>query len=208
MNLSPTRIIAWFKKLIAEKTPASFNCRYSLTESVAQLSSVVKPSVFSALFEQCAVGKVSENKVAIQRVIPFVNNGFKPFFIGSFESSGDRTVLTGNFRLPRSTTIFMTILFGVLGIISVIGGFFGILLTVISSPNDWRGLLFMLACAGMFTAGILLVHIGKWFARNDVGWLSQLIIDTIGTQPSETDSEKKDDDIFFQPDPFSEKNSF
>lgn len=208
MNLFPTRMIAWFKKLIAEKTPASFNCRYSLTESVAQLSSVVKPSVFSELFKQCAVGKVSENKVAIQRVIPFVNNSFKPFFIGSFQSSGGKTVLTGHFRLHRLTTIFMTILFGGLGMISIIGGFFGILLTALSSANDLRGLLFILACAAMFAAGILLAYISKWFARNDVAWLSQLIIDTVGTPPSETDSEKKDDDIFFQPDSFSGKNAF
>ena len=208
MNLSPTRIIAWFKQLIAEKTPASFNSRYSLTESVAQLSLVVKPSVFSELFKQCAVGKVSENKVAIQRVIPFVNNSFNPFFIGSFQSSGGKTVLTGHFRPHRWTTIFMSIWFGGLSIISIIVSFFGILLTALSSANDLRGLLFMLACAGLFTAGILFVYISKWFARNDVAWLSQLIIDTIGEPPSEKDSEKKDDDIFFQPDPFSEKNSF
>jgi hypothetical protein len=63
-------------------TPATFESRYSLGESVERLRGSTKRSALDALTNQEAVGRVSEHQVVLQRTIPFVGNSFKPFFVG------------------------------------------------------------------------------------------------------------------------------
>ena len=88
-------------RFLYDSTPAEFRSAYRIAESVERLSTATKRSVFSALGETTAVGKVSEKVVRLQRVIPMVGNSFKPFFIGHFEVRGEVTVLIGKFTMLR-----------------------------------------------------------------------------------------------------------
>ena len=86
--------------------------------------------MFSSLGETAAVGKVSEQRVRLQRVVPMVGNSFKPFFIGRFEIREGVTVLTGRFSLLTIVKVFMTFWLGMAFVFAT-----GMLLGHFSSPN-------------------------------------------------------------------------
>jgi hypothetical protein len=164
----------WFVCLLYDSTPAEFLSAYGLAESVDRLSAATKRSVFSALGETTAVGKVSEKIVRLQRVIPMVRNSFKPFFIGHFEVRGDVTVLIGKFTMLPLAKVFMSFWFGMCGLFAgavLLGGF---------KPEGPNAVFFMLQPFLMIVGGIALVAAGKWFARNDAAWLSELIVTALG----------------------------
>src|ERR1700722_19610501 len=101
----------WLWRLLYEAQPAEFRSAYGLEESVERLRAATKRSVFSALAETTAVGKVSEQSVRLQRVIPMVGNSFKPFFLGRFEVSEGRVLLVGRFTMLPIVKVFMTFWF-------------------------------------------------------------------------------------------------
>jgi hypothetical protein len=164
----------WFWRLLYESTPAEFRSMYGLEESVERLRAATKRSVFSSLSETGAVGKVSEQSVRLQRVIPMVGNSFKPFFSGRFEIREGVTVLAGRFSLLTIVKVFMTFW---LGMAFVFAG--GMLLGHFSSPNPAPPFLAFQPFL-MLGFGIAVVAVGKWFARNDVAWLSSVIERALG----------------------------
>ena len=85
--------------------------KYSLEESVIRLKGDTKRSVFSSLFKQNAVGKVSASKVSLQRVIPFFGNSFKPIFVGKFREEKGKVYLKGKFTTFLFSKIFMAVWF-------------------------------------------------------------------------------------------------
>jgi hypothetical protein len=164
----------WLWRLLYESTPAEYRSSFGLAESVERLRAATKRSVFSALGETAAVGKVSDTVVRLQRVVPMVGNSFKPFFIGHFEVRDGVTVLIGRFGLLTIVKIFMTFW---LGMAFVFAG--GMLLGKFSSPNPVP-LFLAFQPFLMLGFGITLVAVGKWFARNDVAWLSRVIEGALG----------------------------
>jgi hypothetical protein len=167
-------MVRWFFNLIYGGVPARFESPYSVRESVARLAQAVKPSIFHALTKQSAVGTVTEEKVSIQRVIPLVRNSWKPFFIGSFETLQDRAVLAGQFTFSPWVKVFMSVWFGFIAIWIALAT-----AAVISHPaaDFW----FPLFGVALFGVGIVMVLVGKWFARNDIAWLSRVISEALGT---------------------------
>lgn len=156
-------------RLLYDSTPAEFRSAYGLAESVERLRAESKRSVFSALAETTAVGKVSEKVVRLQRVIPMVGNSFKSFFIGHFQIRGDVTVLIGKFTMLPLVKIFMSFWFGMCGLFAgavLLGGF---------KPQAPKPAPFLLQPFLMIGGGIALVAAGQWFARNDAAWLSEVI---------------------------------
>jgi hypothetical protein len=164
----------WLWRLLYESTPAEFRSAFGFDESVERLRSATKRSVFSSLGETAAVGKVTETAVRLQRVVPMVGNSFKPFFIGRFEIRDGLTVLAGRFGLLTIVKVFMTFW---LGMAFVFAG--GMLLGNFSSPNPVP-LFLAFQPFLMLGFGIALVAAGKWFARNDVAWLSSVIEGALG----------------------------
>ncbi len=148
--------------------PKTFESTYDFEESVRILQVATKRSVFSSFLSQNAVGRVSVERVSLQRVIPFVGNSFKPFFVGQFGRRNGKVVLEGHFTMHLFTKIFMSIWFGFV--------ILGIVLTtyqvIAEGKGDWQLPFFEV---GLFFAGFVLVLIGKWFARNDIAWLSRVI---------------------------------
>ncbi len=154
-------------------TSAEFESAYGLAESVTRLRAATRRHAFGILAEQAAAGTVSESRVRLQRVIPMVGNSFKPFFIGRFELRGDGVYLTGRFTMLGLVKVFMTVWFGFLlaaGIVAVA--------TEQVSP------MLILGDLGMLGAGIALVALGKWFARNDIAWLSNVIRTALAAPPA------------------------
>jgi hypothetical protein len=163
----------WFFQFLYGSIPVRFQSPYSSREAIARLSAVVKPSVLNSFAGQCAVGTVTEKNVRLQRVIPLVGNAWKPFFYGSFVAAGAGSVLEGTFKFSTFTRVFMSIWFGFVAFWTLLAT-----ATVLTkSPSDFW---FPLFGVGMFAAGIAMVRAGKWFARNDVAWLTQLIAQALG----------------------------
>jgi hypothetical protein len=95
-----------------------------------------------------------------------VGNSFKPFFFGRFEQRGDEIYLTGRFAMLGMVKVFMTLWLGAVLAFSIVAGL------AVPAATAWKGALFSLA---MFAAGLGLIGLGKWFSRNDVAWLSDVI---------------------------------
>jgi hypothetical protein len=162
-------MVGWLLDLIYGSYRVEFERDFDLPESIRRLSEATSRSVFSALTHQAAVGKVSESRVSLQRVIPFCSNSSKPFFIGEFVVRNDRTVLSGRFTLPWWTKAFMSVGFGFLLLWIAVATIVAIL-----HPTPESQLMPLCGIA-MFIFGIGLACFGKWLSRNDIAWLSEKI---------------------------------
>ena len=173
-------MVHWFFHFLYGATPVRFESPHSIQESVERLAAVVKPSVFSSFSGQCAVGSVTEKKVVIQRAVPLAGNAWKPFFYGSFSPAGAGAVLIGTFKFSAFTRVFMSIWFGFIA-------FWTVLATVIVVTKSPSNFWFPLFGAGMFAVGIAMVLTGKWCARHDVSWLTQVIAGALGANGAQPD---------------------
>jgi hypothetical protein len=162
-------MIHHLRRLLYESTPVEFRSAYSVAESVERLRAATKRSAFAAIGEAAAVGKVSQDGVRLQRVTPMVRNSFKPFFVGRFESRDGVTLLTGRFGMSLFTKIFMTFWLAMVALFGV-GFLVGSLSATASYPRQ-----IVIGPFLMLIAGLGLVALGKWFARNDVAWLTGVI---------------------------------
>lgn len=168
-------IISWLSGFLYGSVPALFTSELSVSDASARLAKVVKPSVFSALSEESAVGTVTEEKVKIERVIPFVGSSYKPLFIGTFEQANVRTVLSGHFIPALSARVGITIWLGLVLLWTVLSI---VAVAQKNMPYWW----FPLPGIGMFIFGLALVRVCKWFSRNDIDWLSKVICEALGRQ--------------------------
>jgi hypothetical protein len=166
MAETDTPMLRWFWRLLYQSTPAEFRSGFGLEESVERLRAATKRSVFSALSETAAVGKVTEKSVRLQRVIPMFGNSFKPFFLGQFQSGNGQVLLVGRFTMLPMVKVFMTFWLGVVSLTSV-GFLFGLKST---TPAPAVLVPFL-----MLGGGVAMLAFGKWLARNDVAWLSEVI---------------------------------
>jgi hypothetical protein len=103
-------MIHWFINLLYGRLPAKFESAFSLEESVQRLGAVIEPS--PSITREVAVGTVCEDRVSLERAIPFVGNSFKPLFIGKFHRLDGRIILSGQFTIPWWVKVFMTFWFG------------------------------------------------------------------------------------------------
>ena len=175
-------MIQGLRRLLYESTAGEFRSAYGTEESVERLKAATKRSAFAAIGEEAAVGKVTADQVRLQRVSPMVRNSFKPFFVGRFESRDGITLLTGQFGMSAFTKIFMTIWLGMVALLGV-GFLAGSLNAAASYPRQ-----IVIAPFLMLIAALGLVALGKWFARNDVAWLTGVIgraleVPGVGAQP-------------------------
>lgn len=156
-------MLRWLKNFWIGSPPVEFESAFDLAQSVERLRAVTKRSVFSAMSQEAAVGKVTQTRVSLQRVIPMMANSFKPIFVGRFESSGGKVLLRGSFVLRGFTKLSTAVWFGVL------------VLMVLSVGTDFGETWWTLtAVIGMAVAGLAIL-IGRWLSRKDPVWLSNVI---------------------------------
>ena len=174
----------WFIDLLYGSIPARFESVFSLEESIARLSLATKRLSSEALTDHVAVGSVSVQGVELEHCHS-LHTPFRPFFFGTFSQVDGKVVLSGKFTMQPLVKTFFSIWFGGVGLLTglcwlglgvqkMVGDrpvqfSYGVL-TVQSGPW-YLGLL----PVAMFSAGVALVSLGKWFTRNDVTWLSQVI---------------------------------
>jgi hypothetical protein len=161
-------MIRWISNLSWGSIPVEFESSFGLSESIERLKAATRRSVFPALARQGAVGTVKESRVSLQRVIPMVGNSFKPFYRGRFMERNGKVVLAGRFTMHWFVKVFMAFWFGGVGC-------FTLLASILVATNPQKATLAPLLGLGMIVAGTALVSIGKWFARNDATWLSNVI---------------------------------
>jgi hypothetical protein len=155
---------------------ADFESAVGLEESVKRLSAATERSVLGAWTHQAAIGRVSTNRVSLQRVIPFVGNSFKPCYIGKFRQINGRVVLTGRFTMLWWVKAFMTFWFG----FCILWTALAMLPLLARDPHTWW---FPFAGAGMLAAVVAFVALCKRLSRNDVPWLSKVIEDALSKEP-------------------------
>jgi hypothetical protein len=151
-------------------TPAEFESSFGLAESVERLRAATRRSVFSALSRQEAVGTVTESRVSLQRVIPMVGNSFKPLYRGRFIDRNGKVILAGRFTMHWLVKVFMVFWFGVIACFTLLAT-----LIMVIHPQGAKVALLPLFGVGMIAAGAGVVLLGKWLARNDTAWLSDVI---------------------------------
>jgi hypothetical protein len=167
-------MIQWLKRLLYESVAAEFRSAYSVAESVERLRAATKRSAFSTIGETAAVGKVSPESVRLQRVMPMIHNSFKPYFVGRFESRDGLTLLTGKFGMSMFTKIFMTFWLVMVALFAI-GFSAGSMYGRAAYPQP-----IVIGPFLMLVAGLGMVALGKWFARNDIAWLSGVIGQALG----------------------------
>jgi len=178
-------MIRWISDLWRGSPPVEFESSYGLSESVERLKAATRRSVFSALARQEAVGTVKESRVSIQRAIPMVGNSFKPFFRGRFIERNGKVVLAGRFTMHWLVKVFLAVWFGAIKC-------FTLLTSILMVIDPQKATLAPLFGLGMIVAGTALVWTGRWFARNDAAWLSDVIHGALSAQglvqPARTDT--------------------
>jgi hypothetical protein len=148
--------------------PVEFQSAFGLAESVNRLKGATRRFLFLTIARESAVGSVSAQRVVLRRVIPMLQNSFKPVFVGRFVERDGRVYLAGQFRMSWAVRVFMTLWFGMLGLALL----FSVAARSLPSHSSWVGLL---GGIGMATAGVALVTFGKWLSRNDPAWISGVI---------------------------------
>ncbi len=149
-----------------------FESAFGLAESVARLKDATRGSVFSNLAHETIVGRVSERRVRLQRTVPTMHNGFKPYFTGRFIERDGRIFLVGRFHRHWLVRVFMTLWFTVSAWIAVTSA----ALQWGSTHRHWG------AVAGgglMLVAGLALVGTGAWLSRMDRARIAGAIESTL-----------------------------
>lgn len=170
----------WLFNLLYGSVPMEWESAYGLDESVSRLRAATKKSAFSALAEPAAVGTVTESRVKLQRGIPMVGNSFKPYLIGQFVERGERVFLVGRFTMLGVVKVFMSVWFGFLIVFGVVAPF----AQTASKSGSFAFLFGPLIMCGL---GVGMVWFGKWLARNDAAWLSDVVKRAIGAAAGSSD---------------------
>jgi hypothetical protein len=157
--------------------PVRFTSAYPLQESIDRLQSRTKKRPFHGLFEPSAVGRVSERKVRLQKVMPFFGNSFKPVFRGKFRQEANAVILEGKFTRFTFTKVFMGFWFGF--------GLLWLLLTAVTSLgmalkpdktfDDYVAICLPAFGVGVLMLGYLMVRFGWNWSRGDIEYLTAVI---------------------------------
>jgi hypothetical protein len=164
--------------------PVRFTSAYPMEESIERLRSRTRKSSFRGLFQEGAVGRVSEEKVSLQRVIPFFSNSFKTVFKGGFKRETNGVALEGQFTKFFVTKIVLGFLFGFVVLWTLLSCV--IALGTALMPDKTLGvtltIFFPLIGASMLIAGYALVRLGAPWSRADIAYLSGVITQALGAE--------------------------
>ncbi len=158
-----------------------FESAFPLAESVDRLKAATRRWTFSrsALAHESAVGRVSTQRVALQRVIPMFSNSFNPFFIGQFVERDERVFLVGRFRMLWFVRIFFTVWLAAASVATIS-------IAVFSNTSLLRRSHDLMFGAIMLAAALALFGFGRWLSRNDPAWLSQMIQNALSAEKSDS----------------------
>jgi hypothetical protein len=161
-----------FIDFVCGNEPMAFESDFSLPESVHRLTAEVKPPLlnfqpFVSLKTTVVVGEVSEEHVSLWCERLLVRNGFRPVFVGRFQTFGDRVILIGKMMGMNG----LVPLFVVIGLAMSLFFIRGTLLELMEGPADPR--LWLMPFAGviplLFVLGM--VRLTRWLSSGDEDWI-------------------------------------
>lgn len=162
--------------------PVTFRSTLPVDDCVRRLLERTRRSIFSSLFRQSTVGRVEQDSVHLQRIIPFFGNSFKPIFVGRFSTTEIGTVLEGHFTAFLFSKIFMTVWFS-FAILWTVGATVGALDLFFFQPNgpkaDLLAALFPLIGVAFILVGAGFLRFCWHLSRGDIGYLTQVIEDAL-----------------------------
>lgn len=146
-------------------TPARFPTTLPLIDATTSLRNA---TCHSRLFRQSVFGTVRTNKVILERQIPFYVNAYKPVFYGHFVTDISGTYLQGQFMIGRMSRFVIRSWTG--GVILIFLA--GLPATVRGAEKAW---LLPLSAFGMIMVAYASLQLGKWLARGDQQYISNVI---------------------------------
>ena len=162
-------------KPLFKKTEAQYESNYPMDESASRLKGMVKSGWNPFTMKPGVYGKVSEDRVRLYRVNPLVRNSFIPIFIGVFRYSEGKVVLVGTY----STHVFVRIFMGAWFTLVIMGMVFASLHIFQELTSKGTKIFdlnpMLLIPYGLFVFGALVIKVGKWFSRNDISYISEVI---------------------------------
>jgi hypothetical protein len=166
--------LRWFSAPVYGAIPVGFASAFNIDESVERLSAISK---WFALGRTVAEGDVSKHFVSLHKPYHLftidLRGGFEPYFKGAFSEHDGRVRLVGRFTPGLAAKVFATVWFGLI----VLWMCVAITFLFLGDPRiPWW---FPFAGAGMLALGSAHVMVGKWWARDDISWLSKQIEDAL-----------------------------
>src|SRR5262249_16740539 len=145
--------------------PLAFESKFSLSESVHRVAAKIKPP---RLLDTVVVGKVSEQYVSLWCETLFVRNGFRPVFLGRFQTFGNRVILIGK-MVGMNGLVYLFVGVGLaMSLLFIAAGTLLVLIQGSDDPARWvmpfAGVLPVLFVMGM-------VRFGRWLSSGDEDWI-------------------------------------
>jgi hypothetical protein len=171
-------ILRTFKQLYGSR-PITFEIPGPPEAALQTLSQHVR-STWSMAPRDGLVGWVSLDRVELQRREMFFHNGFRPWFIGRFESNGRTTRLVGVYRMGLMTRAFMSVWFGFLLLWLTV-------VTIFAAFTAWReptNLIFPAAGSFILLFGIWLVGYGSAKGAEDEAFIASLLLEQLRAVPT------------------------
>jgi hypothetical protein len=159
--MPPTRMNAH----LFPATPARFPTTLPLIDATTSLRNA---TCHSRLFRQSVFGTVRADKVILERQIPFYVNAYKPVFYGHFVTDISGTYLQGQFMIGRMSRFVIRSWTGCVILIFLAG----LPATVRDAEKAW---LHPLSAFGMIMVAYASLQLGKWLARGDQQYISNVI---------------------------------
>ena len=148
--------------------PATFPSDYPLAESIERLRTVCMSSRTDAWWHGMAVGRVNEDAVWLERPFGLTLDQSGLRFIGSFRFDERGVILSGQFDVSEWVRVRETLGLGCTGLMTALVG----ICAVVKPAEAWRMPFAGLGVIALMMAGMKL---NRWLARNDVGWLSEIV---------------------------------
>lgn len=147
-----------------KKEPFELQLEIPASLILRKLKIEVSPKPYRLMGSERISGEVDENKIKIKRHMPLVHNPFKPVMVAEFSDLGERCVLKGEFRMDRLSQVFVSLWFGL-----ILFSLFMTTATILAETEyprsfPWHHFL-------MLAAGVAIVSVSRWSARNDKDWL-------------------------------------
>jgi len=157
---------------------------------VSRLSEAIDAERMGVLYfetwrgSKSVLGEVSESSLHLRKRIRY-KNSFQTFLTATMKPTADGTCIEGKFamNLIVRTAMFIWFAFVITFMWSFVRAM-GQLLVNSGGHNevDWMSIV---VPPGMLAAGLTVVAVGRYFARNEAQFLKDFLIQTLDAQPEE-----------------------
>jgi hypothetical protein len=161
-----------FVDLVCGNEPLAFESEFGVHESVRRLTAEIKPPLLEfrplvSLRSAVVVGKVAEEHVSLWCERLLLRNGFRPVFLGRFQTFDKRVILIGK-MVGMNGQVHLVVGAGLVMSLFFIAA---TLLELIKGSDD--PVLWLIPFAGVLPVLFVLgtVRLGRWLSSGDEDWI-------------------------------------